>query len=183
MADIELPPPLPMGQPSIARDFEEWRDVDGFPPYKISNLGRVMGLRKILKPWMLGGYPSFKFRGPDGKKVQKYAHSLLLEAFVGPRPEGFVCRHKNGVRTHCVLSNLTWGTYAENEADRKLHGTDNGGEANGQAKLTWEQVREIRRTYRPRKRNFRRDIAQKYGVDVKTIQQIISGKHWIEKTT
>jgi predicted DNA-binding protein (UPF0251 family) len=57
-------------------------------------------------------------------KVTRYArvHALILEAFVGPRQVGFVCRHLNGNQTDNRLSNLSWGTATENAQDRIRHG-------------------------------------------------------------
>lgn len=48
-------------------------------------------------------------------------HHIVLTTFVGPCPEGLECRHLDGVKTNCRLSNLAWGTVTENAEDRKKH--------------------------------------------------------------
>lgn len=58
----------------------------------------------------------------DGKKYCRLVHHLVLEAFVGPRPEGHECRHLNGNPGDNRLENLQWGTSTENSFDVVRHG-------------------------------------------------------------
>jgi hypothetical protein len=61
-------------------------------------------------------------RRPASQRLAVRAHVLVLEAFIGPRPEGlFVC-HNDGNPANNVVSNLRWGTPSENTHDKKLHG-------------------------------------------------------------
>ena len=53
----------------------------------------------------------------------RLVHRLVLEAFVGPRPEGMVARHLNGDPGDNRLENLAWGTQSENNYDKVRHGT------------------------------------------------------------
>ena len=41
-------------------------------------------------------------------------HRLVLEAFIGPRPQGFECNHIDGRKKNNPLSNLEWVTHPEN---------------------------------------------------------------------
>jgi hypothetical protein len=54
-------------------------------------------------------------------------------------------RHLNRKRADNRLTNLTWGTKSQNEADRVAHGTVLKGMAHGRAKLSDDDVRAIRR--------------------------------------
>lgn len=52
-------------------------------------------------------------------------HRLVLLAFIGPCPDEMQCCHWDDVPTNNVLSNLRWGTQAENMLDRRrVRGTD-----------------------------------------------------------
>ena len=103
--------------------IEQWRPVPGFDMYAVSDQGRVRGPRRILKQTLIGnGYPSVAVCR-DGKQHTARVHGLVLEAFVGPRPAGMLCRHLNGVPTDNRVENLRWGTPSENNFDRVRHGT------------------------------------------------------------
>jgi hypothetical protein len=54
---------------------------------------------------------------------RRLVHRLVLEAFVGPCPEGMLTRHLDGDPANNHLDNLRWGTPAENFADSVRHGT------------------------------------------------------------
>ena len=127
-----------------------------------------------------GGYIKVKLYR-DGIPTIRFAHALVMEAFVGPRPDGMQTRHLNGNGCDNRLSNLAWGTHVENSADRTLHQTDNAGERSGRAKLTWADVRRIRAEHEPQVRGRGcRVLARKYGVDRSVITRIIKNEIWRE---
>jgi hypothetical protein len=68
------------------------------------------------------GYPRVNLsRG--GPQQLHYVHTLMLEAFVGPRPfAGANGRHLNDVKTDNRMENLAWGTPSENNYDRVRNG-------------------------------------------------------------
>src|SRR5262245_6697532 len=80
----------------------------------------------------------------NGKTKTPYVHTLMLLAFIGPRPPGCETRHKNGNRTDNWIDNLAWGTRQENADDRLSHGTQIRGQDVHSSKLTPEQVKELR---------------------------------------
>ncbi len=116
------------------------------------------------------------------KRVRKYVHSLVLEAFRGPCPPKMECRHLNGNRVDNRLDNLTWGTPSENNYDRVRHGThprnakNRPGENNSYAKLKNKDIPEIRR--RLASGEFASQIASGYGVSKWCICNIRQGKTW-----
>jgi hypothetical protein len=71
-------------------------------------------------------------------------HRLILEAFVGPCPEGMEGCHKDGNPANNRLDNLRWDTPKSNWEDMTKHGTDTRGFRNGAAKLTPESLDLIR---------------------------------------
>lgn len=52
----------------------------------------------------------------------RYVHQLVLEAFVGPRPEGMEACHWNDVCTDNRLENLRWDTTSANRHDQVRNG-------------------------------------------------------------
>lgn len=122
--------------------MENWLPVVGYEGiYEVSDLGRVKAVErthpykgsfrtypeKILKPAATG---RTKTRisvclTKDSKTKMHAVSNLVLEAHVGPRPEGNVARHyPDGDIWNCALDNLSWGTQSQNMHDRKEHGTD-----------------------------------------------------------
>jgi hypothetical protein len=101
---------------------------------------------------------------------------LILEAFVGPCPDGLRCLHADGNSTNNTLANLRWGTAAENSADSVRHGTSNRGERHPLAKLTEWDVREIRRKRAEGATTV--SIAGEYGVTACTITDVCNRKTW-----
>ena len=129
---------------------EQWRPVPGFEGlYEVSDLGRVFSLvsRKALKPRPTNamGYMSLQLYR-EGRAHGRRIHRLVLEAFVGPCPAGSEGRHLDGQPDRNCLSNLSWGTRAENQRDRREHGTGHAitcrkAAAHPQTTLTEDDVR------------------------------------------
>jgi hypothetical protein len=118
-------------------------------------------------------YPSGYVRIKFGRATAQFLHSVILETFVGPRPEGLMGRHLDGNPSNNKLSNLRWGTAEENYDDRRGHGAENDGMRNGRAKLTDDQVRAIRSSD-----DRYVDLAARYGVAVITISRIRRRVNW-----
>jgi hypothetical protein len=104
-------------------------------------------------------------------------HVLVLEAFVGPRPEGMqACHFPDRDKTNNDVTNLRWGTPISNQGDRVLHGTDSRGESHGASKLTAKQVLIIRK--RRRMGEVLRTIAEDFGVSIANIADIANRNTW-----
>ena len=122
---------------------EQWRDVAGFPGYRISDAGRVAGPRgHIIRGDGVRGYTRVTLCGET--RERRLVHHLVLEAFAGARPTGAIARHLSGDHSDNRAVNLAWGTPAENAADRERHGRTARGESNGSAKLSDAQIAQIR---------------------------------------
>jgi hypothetical protein len=138
---------------SVDQKIEIWKPIpscDGI--YSASNFGRIMRSKapqgratvgRIMKQSLVCGYKSIDM-AVGGKRRKALIHRLVLEAFVGPCPEGHEGSHLNGDRTDNRLENLAWETGSENNARKKEHGTFLKGELCSSAKLNTEQVRTIR---------------------------------------
>jgi hypothetical protein len=73
------------------------------------------------------------------------------------------------------LDNLRWATRASNVGDKVKHGTQPMGSKTGHAKLTEDQVREIRKLYRKNKRD---GLAKRFGVLDSAIRDVVERKTW-----
>jgi len=112
----------------------------------------------------------------DAIVTQRQVHILVLEAFVGLRPQGTETRHLNGIPDDNRLVNLRWGTPTENRADTLLHGTLRRGTGKPNAKLTDASVKDIRAARATGAAI--NALARQYGVNRTTIQQLFDGRTW-----
>lgn len=181
-------------------ESENWIPVVGFEGfYEVSDLGGVRSVtrevtqlgphgetvvRRInsrpLKPTPVdNGYSRVTLKAAAlGIKLRYcYVHRLVLEAFVGPCPEGQQVRHfPDGTRSNNRLSNLSWGTPKENQADRQVQGTAVNGDDCHLSKLTAEQATEVRRRLDSGERI--RDVARELGMSEGAIGHIKARRSW-----
>jgi hypothetical protein len=103
------------------------------------------------------------------------AHQVSYEAHHGKIPEGQVVRHTCDNPSCINPDHLILGTQADNVADREARGRrkDINGEQIGTARLTAEQVLEIRASDKSLTQ-----LARQYNVHKTTISLIRSGKSW-----
>lgn len=178
-------------------DGEKWLPVLGYEnAYAVSNLGRVKSLsrmvhssrggqqrvkERILKPKQhKTGYLIVSLCREGGIKDCR-VHRLVLEAFVGPCPEGMEALHSPDRNpSNNKLSNLRWGTSKENSEDTFKHGNRPVGVAHASSKLKEDDVRSIRKLLSaPRcSRLTVEAIARMFGVCHATVSYIKSGKRW-----
>ena len=96
-------------------------------------------------------------------------------AWNGPTPSGLMILHGEKGGLDNSVANLSFGTGSKNQGeDRRRDGTLPCGEKHGRAKLTEEQVREIR----SRSGNSITALAKEYGVSQRSIYGIINGITW-----
>lgn len=111
---------------------EEWRPIEGYPCYQISNLGRVKSLRnpknpKILRPksnnkgYLLVSITKGDKYGSGDKPITHRIHKLVADAFI-ENPEG-KCHidHINTITTDNRSCNLRWVTPKENAQNPITH--------------------------------------------------------------
>lgn len=106
------------------RIMENWKPALGYEGrYEVSDQGRVRNKKgRILKDRFK---TPMKYRSVVLNKKERKISSLVLEAFVGPRPYKMVVKHLNGNAQDDKLCNLTWGTQSDNIFDKIRHGTNN----------------------------------------------------------
>lgn len=163
---------------------KEWAPYPPNPSYIVSDYGDVYDQekQKELEPVLIDGYPCYYLRG---ESFNIPAYRLVLRTFVGSKPPGKVGRHLDGDRLNSFVMNLAWGTVKQNHQDAIEHGTHQclhqSGPDNPCAKLTMDQVQDIRRRYKgPRRGITQQRLANEYGVDQGTISSIVNFKSYRE---
>lgn len=103
---------------------EEWRPVVGHEgAYEVSNLGRVRSRVRNPNGRIMSGAVNSSGRIQvklAGKLTQ--VHRVVMEAFVGPVPDGLEVLHWDDDPTNNALSNLRYGTRGENLHDLVRNG-------------------------------------------------------------
>lgn len=124
------------------------------------------------------GYGHFHHRGKDYN-----AHRLAWELTRGPIPEGKHVLHKCDVANCVNPAHLFLGDHAENMADMRKKNRHSYGEKCVKAKLTEQQVIEIRRDFKRygyRKTNLR-ELYERYkhtGITKNGLYQAAKGDSW-----
>lgn len=122
------------------------------------------------------GYGVLKSRVRRDSTGSHMAHRISYEIANGPIPDGLMILHRCDNPPCCNPNHLYAGTAAENTADMisKDRGVAPAGLANGKAKISDEQVREIHALRASGL--LLREIATRMGVSDHHIGQIIRGK-------
>lgn len=117
-----------------------WRPVPGWVGfYEVSDDGQVRSLPRVIvgrtgKPLPVRGRTLRPTPNEDGylkvalsrdnTRTTRGVHQIVLEAFVGPAPDGAEACHNNGNPADNRATNLRWDTRSGNRRDRLRHGTD-----------------------------------------------------------
>ena len=173
--------------------MERWKPIPGFSGYEVSTYGRVRTYRpangrgaflnepREINPRTITGKPYLRvtLTDNDGQQVTRRVHILVLETFIGPRPtQEHGTRHLDGNPKNNHLDNLLWGTAQENADDRLAHGTQVRGKKVGIAKLTEQQVQEIKAAIPFWKKGMATSFANKFGVGRTAITEIRNNNTW-----
>ena len=163
---------------------KEWRLVPGWEKFAVSNCGDVFDIetKKLLhttgrKPqvWLKIG-PTFRTASPG---------RLVLEAFVGPCPNGMECCHYDDNPFNNHITNLRWGTDKDNALDKVRNGRGflgdhhKPGDENPHSILTEEYVLEAKKLRSLDKKTWTwKKLGNRYGVSMYAIRLAVIGKNW-----
>ena len=115
---------------------ETWKSIPEFPGYDVSDHGRVRSYYAVRNiggtlEWYIAEKPQtiLKTRAghnsylgltlthSSGKRYRRLVHSLVMLAFVGPRPANKMVCHRDDNPANNHLENLRYDTHAGNHKD------------------------------------------------------------------
>lgn len=170
---------------------ENWKIIEEFPNYLISNYGNIKTLKTLENrtTHINSGYELIVFNVGE-KRYSRLVHRLVAIAFV-PNSENKPCvNHLNGIKTDNRAVNLEWATYKENtdhaiktglidhskrkNPSHKIYPRDGDHKL---TKLTKEEVVEMRELYATGNYVLR-ELSEKFGVSISVVWRVVNNKTW-----
>ena len=166
--------------------MKHWKQIPDFPGYEVSDFGDVRSWwtnshtfapepHPLVPMPTHKGYLRIAF-WKDGSQYFRSISRLVLKTFTGPCPKGMECCHNDSDNTNNRLDNLRWDTRESNWEDRRTNGFDGRGVQNGRAKLTPEQVADIRQRFAVGESYYQ--LADAFGIGGTTVGHIVNGRTW-----
>lgn len=163
---------------------EIWKEICGFEGlYSASNLGRIRkepckiyygdhrGYReepqKIKKQTLRPTGYYFVTISKERKRFGLSVHRLIAWAFLGKQENGIEVRHIDGNKKNNNINNLCYGTKSDNMRDSIKHRTFSMSEWHPCAKLTNEQVKEIKES-----NEYYKDIGKRFDIHPHTVHKL-----------
>ena len=156
-----------------------WRTIENYERYEISENGDVRNKNTgyvMKKRLTFDGYVKATLT-ESGKSKDFRVHRLVAEAFI-PNPEGKeTVNHKDGNKENNHVDNLEWATRSEQNTHSYSLGLKRP--VYTTRKLTDEQVREIRKTYKRGSKEYGSGaLSKKYGITDANILKIVRGESY-----
>jgi hypothetical protein len=101
--------------------MEEWRIINDFPNYSVSNFGNVMNTKtnRIMKLCVKGGYQHICLVN-DVKKNTFKVHRLVALTFIENTENKPQVNHKDKNKLNNNVTNLEWNTHLENSQHKSI---------------------------------------------------------------
>lgn len=179
---------------------EVWKPISGWSNYQVSNLGRVRHIHIIKSRTSNNGYLRASLsRGVGAAKAAPLGftiHGLVAGAFIGERPQGLVINHIDGNKLNNRPENLEYITQGENHRHAVRLGLTASGDRNGArthreklcrgeqvntAKLTYDQVQELRRLFKEGVTTV--ELAERFGIHRSHAWRLTQGQGWWRPNT
>lgn len=172
-------------------EVEEWKSIPGFSNYEASTEGRIRSITRkvvtyfgtrtavgqIIKPRVKNdGYISVPMTDDNGKRCCWTVHRVVMLTFVGPRPKDMQILHIDDDKRNCALRNLRYGTVQENHDLKVLHGRTARGEKINTAKLTENQVVQMRERRAAGETTLH--LGAEFGISSTAVSKICTGENW-----
>lgn len=108
--------------------------------------------------------------------IREFVHRVSYRLAVGPIPDGMEVLHKCDNPPCFRPDHLFTGTHMDNMKDASVKGRLPHGEKHRDAKVTRDQVVEIRRLYRDG--TSQRKLATRFGIDKSVVSRLVTRKTW-----
>lgn len=170
--------------------MEEWKVIEEFPNYEVSNLGRVRSIKHInsvgrlvnstiLKPQPDGRHFYYHVNLlADGKKKTVNIHRLVAKAFI-ENPNNYTSiNHKDENKRNNAADNLEWCTTAYNNNYGSRKGMRQGAK-HPMCKIDLETVLFIKKNHIScggKMRNI--DLARMFNLSRSHVSGIAHGRYW-----
>lgn len=166
----------------------EWKKVEGYESYEVSNTGLVRSVDREIKRTdgqirfvegkeltiqhdSRSGRPMVRLYHAETRKGRTFkVHRLVALTFLGERPEGTETCHLDGDVTNNNIENLQYKSKSSNQIDIMKHTKHCAA-----GKLTVEDVVEIRRAYKEKEMN-QYQLAEVFGITQGTVSEIVNRK-------
>lgn len=168
-----------------------WKDIPGYESqYEINELGVVRSKyrkitnnngssyalrQRVLKPNRIANGYNIVHLCKNGVRKAVYIHRLVAELFVDNLSGLGVVNHIDGDKDNCRSDNLEWVSYSDNNKHAYDSGLKPKGELFYNAKLSQQDVEEIRANG---KYDTYRNIGNKYNVSGATIRDVLLCRTW-----
>jgi len=151
--------------------------IHNYPAHFWTKVNKTEGCWEWRACLFKQGYGCF-WDGARKKRVK--AHRYSYEITVGPVPAGALVLHKCDNRKCVRPDHLFTGNHQDNHDDmvRKGRRASFKADKSSTAKLTWTQVRRMRRLWAAR-RYTQRVLATMFGVSLSNVWLILSNRYWV----
>ncbi|OPZ22220.1 MAG: NUMOD4 motif protein [bacterium ADurb.BinA186] len=175
--------------PNVHAGHQEiWKDVEGYPGYSVSNLGRVFSPKRedsmgrpirgsghMLKYSIVRGY-FYIGLSKDGKSKMHRVHRLVASAFI-PNPNNYpTVNHIDGNKFNNCSENLEWASHKQNVLHAITTGLRKPIFGSSRAGLKEEDALTIREMYRKGESQSR--IAKIFKISQSGVSSIIRKRSW-----
>jgi len=167
--------------------MEEWRKIEGFSDYTVSNLGRVCSTKReqaiILKTRKNNyGYLLVDLYSKNKKHHTVTIHRLVALAFIPNTENKSEVNHINGDKTDNNINNLEWVTASENMQHAFTIGLcSHAGVHHPKTHLTEAEVIEIYKLTHTGS-SGQKAIGELFRITQQAVSKIKTGRNWKELT-
>jgi 5-methylcytosine-specific restriction endonuclease McrA len=159
--------------------YEVSNEGEAYSLARLDNSGRIVRGRTLKLHPTQTGYLQVGL-SKEGRVRQFYIHRLVATAFIGPCPPGHEVCHLDGDKTNNSVSNLAYGTHAENQQQMISHGKSQRGVKQSFTKLTVSDIEQIMSLLE--NGEMPADIAAQYSISRTALSRITNGVSFLDET-